>query len=98
MSGLKLGAGSQVKLGASGLTIELEMTLFAAWLWQQIRAWFSEPGPPAWLQAPFRVMTAEGRTAGSPRWKQRGLDGLSWLIFGLLVAAKHPLVKLWQTT
>ena len=96
MNGSGAVTREQVCLQADGLTVHLERKQFAPLLWIQVRDWFSGNGAQAWLRAPFEVMTAEGSTAGHPRWKQVGVDGLSWLIFVLMVPADHPLVRLWQ--
>lgn len=86
----------EVWLKTSGLTLHLEASLFLPHVWEQVWAWFRGGGEQAWLRAPFRVMTAEAAGPNQPRWKQMSVDGLSWLIFLLLVPAHHPLVKLWQ--
>ena len=96
MSGSVGVKSSQSYLQVSGLTLHLQMKQFAPPLWEQVRDWFSEKGEQGWLRAPFEVMTAEGNRGNCPRWKQVVVDGLSWLIFVLMVPADHPLVALWQ--
>ena len=78
------------------LTLSLDARLFLPCLWQQIRDWFGRTGSITWLSAPFRAMSAEESAPNSPRWKQIGVDVLSWLIFLVMVPAGHPLVALWQ--
>lgn len=45
---------------------------------------------------PQRVMTQRGEGDDAPRWKQAGIDVLSWLLFLLKVPLGHELVALWQ--
>lgn len=95
MGTLTYGYASYAHCYAERLTLCLEARLFLPHLWQQIRDWFGKTGSITWLSAPFRVMTAEEPTPDSPRWKQAGVDVLSWLIFLVTVPAGHPLVTLW---
>ena len=96
MEALAHGHASYAHCYPQRLILCLEARLFLPHLWQQIRDWFSRAGSITWLSAPFRVMTAEGPTPDSPRWKQVGMDVLSWLIFLVMVPAYHPLVAFWQ--
>ena len=83
---------------AEHLTLHLTASLFGPARWGEIQTWFQTTRRAGyWLSAPFRVMTAEAETPGAPRWKQSGVDVLSWLIFLVMVPADHPLVVLWQT-
>jgi transposase len=94
---LSYGQGSFVQCKAEELTLHLSAWVFGAGLWATIKAWFqTDVRASHWLSAPFRVMTAEEDTPGYPRWKQFGVDVLSWIIFHLLVPPDHILVKLWQ--
>lgn len=78
------------------LTLRLSARLFPVELWPTIQAWFQIGTRDShWLSAPMRIMTAEEETPGYPRWKQIGIDSLSWILFHLLVPATHPLVQLW---
>ena len=91
------GHASFVQCQAEQLTLRLSARLFDSELWTTIRAWFqTDVRASHWLSAPFRVMAAEEDTPGYPRWKQFGVDVLSWIIFHLLVPPDHILVKLWQ--
>lgn len=92
----KLGAGSGASLSATALTIRLDRSLFRPAFWEQLRTWFSGTANLAWLQAPWRVMSAPETAPGSPRWKAVTVDLLSWLVFLLMVPVTHPLVALWQ--
>jgi len=98
MPELSYGHASSVRCEPEHLTLHLSRQLFGDSLWESLQAWF-QTGVRAthWLSAPFRVMTAEAGTPGTPRWKQVGVDVLSWIVFHLLVLPDHPLVKLWQT-
>ena len=97
MMELTYGHESFVQLEVQGLTIHLSAKLFRTELWEAIRGWFqTKYGVPHWLSAPFRVLTAEEDVPGYPRWKQIGVDVLSWIIFYLLVPPDHRLVQLWQ--
>jgi transposase len=97
MMELTYGHESFVQFEVQGLTIHLSAKLFRTELWEAIRDWFqTQYGVPHWLGAPFRVMTAEEDVPGYPRWKQIGVDVLSWIIFHLLVPPDHRLVQLWQ--
>ena len=97
MMGWSYGHASFVQCQAEELTLRLSARLFSAELWATIQAWFqTDVRVSHWLSAPFRVMTAEEDVAGYPRWKQFGVDVLSWIIFHLLVPPDDPLVKLWQ--
>lgn len=97
MTELTHGRGSHIRFDGQGLAIHLSAELFLPDLWASIKAWFaSQYRDPHWLSEPFRVMSAEEDTPGSPRWKQTGVDVLSWLLFHLLVPVDHRLVKLWQ--
>jgi len=96
MNQLKLATSSHACLSATGLTLHLGANLFSPALWQRLQAWFSGAQNLIWLWAPFRTMTAEGSTPGSPRWKAVAVDVLSLLIFLVMVPASHPLVALWQ--
>ena len=97
MTKLTYGYASFVQFEAQGLTIHLSAKLFRIELWEAIRDWFqTKYGVPHWLSAPFRVLTAEEDVPGYPRWKQIEVDGLSWIIFHLLVPPDHRLVQLWQ--
>ena len=87
MEALAHGHASYAHCYPQRLILCLEARLFLPHLWQQIRDWFSRAGSITWLSAPFRVMTAEGPTPDSPRWKQVGMDVLSWLIFLVMVPA-----------
>jgi len=95
METLTHGYGSYARCCPKRLTLCLEARLFLPHLWQQIRDWFGKAGSITWLSAPFRVMTAEEPAPDSPRWKQVGVDVLSWLIFLVMVPAGHPLVAFW---
>ena len=91
------GHASFVQCQAEELTLRLSARLLDAEVWATIKAWFqTDVRASHWLSAPFRVMTAEEDTPGYPRWKQFGMDVLSWIIFHLLVPHDHILVKLWQ--
>jgi transposase len=97
MAELVYGHNSFVRFDVRGLTIHLSVKLFRVDMWEIIRDWFSiKVGEPHWLSAPFRVMTAEEEMDGYPRWKQTGVDVLSWIMFHLLVPPDHRLVRLWQ--
>ncbi|MBL7183674.1 MAG: transposase [Anaerolineae bacterium] len=97
MKTLSYGQGSFVQCKAEELTLRLSARLFDAGLWATIQAWFqTDVRASHWLSAPFRVMTAEEDVPGYPRWKQFGVDVLSWVIFHLLVPPDHILVRLWQ--
>lgn len=97
MKTLSYGHASFVQYGAEQLTLHLSARAFGAELWGTIQAWFqTDVRASHWLSAPFRVMTAEEDVPGYPRWKQMGVDVLSWIIFHLLVPPDHTLVKLWQ--
>ncbi len=89
------GAGSRASLDASYLTIRLDLSLFVPVFWAQVCAWFSGAANLAWLQAPWRVMSAGEAPPGSPRWKAVTVDLLSWLLFLAMVPVGHPLVALW---
>ena len=94
---LSYGHASFVQCEAEQLTLCLSIRLFRAELWATIKAWFhTDVRASHWLSAPFRVMTAEEDVPGYPRWKQIGVDVLSWIIFHLLVPPGHILVRLWQ--
>lgn len=95
--GWSYGHASFVQCKAEELTLHLSAKLFSAERWATIKAWFqTDVRASHWLSAPFRVMTAEEDAPGYPRWKQFGVDALSWIIFHLLVPPDHILVKLWQ--
>jgi len=96
METLTYGYASYAHCYSKRLTLCLDARLFLPCLWQQIRDWFGRTGSITWLSAPFRVMSAEESAPNSPRWKQIGVDVLSWLIFLVMVPAGHPLVTLWQ--
>jgi len=96
METLTYGYASYAHCYPKRLTLCLDARLFLPCLWQQIRDWFGRTGSITWLSAPFRVMSAEESAPNSPRWKQIGVDVLSWLIFLVMVPAGHPLVALWQ--
>ena len=86
MMELTYGYESFVQLEVQGLTIHLSAKLFRTELWEAIRGWFqTKYGVPHWLSAPFRIMTEEEDEPNYPRWKQIGVDVLSWIIFHLLV-------------
>jgi len=94
---LHYGYESSVRCDAEGLTIRLSASLFDPQLWRVIIAWFqTHVRVSHWLSAPFRVMAVEKDIPGSPRWKQVGIDVLSWVIFHLMVPPEDALVKLWQ--
>ena len=94
---LKYGYASFVRFEEKRLTIQLSSELFALGFWETIKAWFqTKYGVAHWLSAPFQVMTAEEDEPNYPRWKQIGVDVLSWIMFHLLVPADHRLVQLWQ--
>jgi len=97
MRTLIYGHGSFVQCKVEELTLHLHARLFDAELWATIKAWFqTDVRAFHWLSAPFRVMTAEEDVPGYPRWKQFGVDVLSWIILHLLVPPGDMLVKLWQ--
>ncbi len=76
----------------------LSAKLFSPETWAGLSCGFKTAGhEDNWRTAPFRVMTVEEDVPAYPRWKRATLDGLSWLIFHLLVPSEHKLVKLWQT-
>lgn len=96
MMTLSYGHASFAQCDERHLTLHLSAELFDAHLWDAIKAWFqTKAGASHWLGAPFRVMTAEEDVPGYPRWKQIGVDVLSWIIFHLLVPPGHALVELW---
>lgn len=97
---MELLAQGQARLVCVGeqLILHLSARLFRPEMWAKLCRGFKvgdEKGD--WLGAPFRVMTREEEVPGYPRWKRVTMDGLSWLIFQLLVPSEHKLVKLWQT-
>jgi transposase len=97
---MELLVQGQARLTCVGeqLILYLSAQLFSPEIWAWLsRGFKSEGNKDDWRNAPFRVMTLEEDIPGYPRWKRVTLDGLSWLIFHLLVPADHKLVKLWQT-
>ncbi|RPI50289.1 MAG: transposase [Chloroflexi bacterium] len=98
-SAMELLAPGQVRVTGGGkqLILYLSAKWFGRETWAQLSAGFKTEDKDDWRTAPFRVMTREEDVPGYPRWKQNVLDGLSWLIFHLLVPADHKLVKLWHT-
>lgn len=97
MMELKYGHASFVRFEEKHLMIQLSSELFTAGFWEAIKDWFqTKYGVPHWLSAPFRIMTEEEDEPNYPRWKQIGVDVLSWIIFHLLVPPDHRLVHLWQ--
>lgn len=96
---MELLAPGQVRVTGGGkqLVLYLSAKRFGCETWAQLSAGFKAEDKDDWRTAPFRVMTREEDLPGYPRWKQNVLDGLSWLIFYLLVPADHKLVKLWHT-
>jgi len=94
-----LGQG-QARLVCVGeqLVLHLSARLFQPEMWAKLcRGFKAEEGKGDWVGAPFRVMTLEEEVPGYPRWKRVTLDGLSWVVFQLLVPHDHKLVRLWQT-
>lgn len=97
MNTVSYGHASFAQCEEKHLTIRLSSELFGPDLWEAIKAWFqTRAGSCHWLGAPFRVMPAEEDVSGYPRWKQVGVDVLSWILFHLLVPPGHALVELWQ--
>lgn len=97
---MELLAQGQARLVCVGeqLILHLSAKLFRPEMWAKLcRGFKVENEKDDWLGAPFRVMTREEDIPGYPRWKRITMDGLSWLIFQLLVPHDHKLVKLWQT-
>jgi len=89
--------GSQLSCEANQIVIRLPRQVFG-------RAWaalvtflLGAIGQQQVISNPQRVMTERGVGEDAPRWKQVGLDVLSWVLFLLKVPADHPLVALWQT-
>ena len=88
---------ARLTCGGEQLTLHLSARLFGPELWEKLRHGFRTEGTnDKWIRAPSRLMTLEEDVPGYPRWKRVTLDGLSWLIFHLLVPPDHKLVKLWQ--
>ena len=88
---------SFARFEAEQVTLCLSARLFRGTVWDAINVWLQPHAREVhWLSEPFRLMTAEGDGQGCPRWKQVGVDALSWIIFHLLVPVSHPLVKLWR--
>ena len=86
---MELLAPGQVRVTGGGkqLVLYLSAKRFGCETWAQLSAGFKAEDKDDWRTAPFRVMTREEDLPGYPRWKQNVLDGLSWLIFYLLVPA-----------
>jgi len=97
MATVMYGHSSFAQCEMEDLTLCLSARLFPAELWLAIKVWFqTDKCDSHWLSAPMRLMTTEEKIPGYPRWKQIGIDSLSWILFHLLVPATHPLVQLWQ--
>lgn len=97
---MELLAQGQARLVCVGeqLILHLSARLFRPEMWAKLCHGFSAKDEKGdWLGAPFRVMAREEDVPGYPRWKRITMDGLSWLIYQLLVPHDHKLVKFWQT-
>ena len=88
---LELGASS-LEINDEGMTIYVARWHFTAKQWRRLVARLTQTHEQLhWLRLPFQT----GEQAGA-RWKRIGLDGLSLLIYALLLHPKHKLVKLMQ--
>ncbi len=90
--------GAAITLTKDGLTISLARSHWSArhWAWLvHVLAQVLEGGL-AWVLAPT-VRAAAAPAAGSPapRWKPLVIDGLSYLLFVLLIPPGHPLRQLY---
>jgi len=90
--------GSTVTLAPEGLTITIPRSHWSGRQW----AWLVQVLAPvlgvglAWVLAPT-ARSAAAPAAGSPapRWKPLVIDGLSYLLFVLLIPPRHPLRQLY---
>jgi len=81
----------------TGISIQLPGQVFGKG-WQALREQLvAAIGARQWIVFAPKVMTERQPGADSPRWKQSGVDVLSWLLFLLKVPVKHELVRLWHT-
>jgi len=85
---------STVTLAQEGLTIAIPRRHWSARSWAWLVTLLTQVlgGGLAWVLAP----AAGGAAANpGPRWKQLGIDGLSYLLFVLLIPAEHRLRQLY---
>ena len=85
--------GSVITLTPAGLTLSLPRSMWSVrqWAWLvNVLAQLMGVGM-AWVLAPATITVTSTEVGNPPRWKQMVIDGLSYLLFALLIPAQHPL-------
>ena len=96
-SALQIG-GSTIKLGEEGLTINLPRSQWSKRQWAWLVSVLTEAmgAGLGWVVAPTSsAATASEAGSSGPRWKETMIDGVSYLLFVLLIPPGHNLRKLY---
>jgi transposase len=96
---VQLGASS-LELSEEGLTITILQSFWRKRQWQWLVQMLNQlcSDGLGWISAPTEARpsaAAADEAQPKPRWKWLPLDGLSYLLFGLLIPASHPLRSLY---
>ena len=90
--------GSTIKLAEEGLTINLPRSQWSGRQWGWLVSVLTQAmgASLGWVVAPTtRAVAAAEAGSGAPRWKEMVLDGVSYLLFVLLIPPGHSLRKLY---
>jgi hypothetical protein len=90
------GGGSKFTIKDDGIEIWLPQKVFGAEWLALIERLLSAIGVCQVIIFSQRVMTERGDGEDAPRWKEKGQDVLSWVLYKLKVPSSHELVRLWS--
>lgn len=90
------GGGSTFTIKDGGIEIWLPQKVFGAEWLVLVERLLSAIGACQVIIFSQRVMTERGDGEDAPRWKEKGQDVLSWVLYQLKVPSHHELVGLWS--
>lgn len=88
---------SQLTLSEEGLSLTIPRQSWTPRQWNWLVTLLTQAlaGGLTWVMAPATIAATASRTGQPLRWKRMVIDGLSYLLFVLLIPAHHPLRQLY---
>lgn len=88
---------SQLTLSEDGLNLMIPRQYWTPRQWERLVTWLTRALACglAWVTAPATIATTACASGQPLRWKQIAIDGLSYLVFVLLIPPNHPLRRLY---
>ncbi len=88
---------SQLTLSEEGLSITIPRQHWTPRQWNWLVTLLTQvlTAGLTWVTAPATIAATASRSGQPLRWKQMVIDGLSYLLFVLLIPARHPLRRLY---